>query len=428
MTDNRLRLLVVEDSEDDAQLVIRELRRGGYKVEYERVDTAPAMEAALASDSWDLIICDYSMPTFNAPKALEVLNRMERDIPFIIVSGTIGEETAVAALKAGAHDFLIKGNLARLLPAIQREMQDAEVRRERRQAERSLQESEAKFRRLVEHLPVVVYMNPANEANSTIYVSPRVETMFGYTQEEWLADPEFWLKTLHPEDQPDVLAKVDSAIQSGAPFDMEYRVIARDGHMVWVHDESILVRDTDDRPQFWQGIMLDITQQKQHEQELEAIAVMASILRTPKTLQEILNHLLDEALRLVSAETGSIWLYNPDTDQVYIEASRGWEDPRVQRYKRGEGVPGMVVDSGQEFVTHEFHSDQRLPESVRVRFPDGLGGACMPLHAAEKIVGAMLINVGLPRELTALELRVLGTLASIGGNTINSVNLYEQTV
>jgi PAS domain S-box-containing protein len=428
MNDKHLNLLVVEDSEDDAQLVGRELRRGGYEVEYKRVETAQDMEAALASHSWDLIICDYSMPSFSAPKALEVLKSMDRDIPFIIVSGTIGEETAVEALKAGAHDFLIKGNLARLLPAIQREIQDAEVRRERKRAEKSLLESEAKFRRLVEHLPAVVYMNQASAASSTIYVSPQIETMFGYTQEEWLADPEFWMKALHPEDHADVIKQVHASIQTGDPFDMEYRMVARDGRVVWVRDESILVHDTEGEPQFWQGILLDVTEQKQHEQELGAIAAMASILRTPKTLREILEHLLDEALRLVTAQAGSIWLYDPDTDRVYMEADRGWDKEKVPSYKRGEGVPGMVVESGQEFVSHDFHSDPRISESVRARIPEGFGGACMPLHAAEKIVGVMFINVALPRELTSLELRVLNTLASIGGNTINSMKLYEQTV
>jgi len=427
MTDRHLHLLIVEDSEDDAQLVIRELRRGGYEVDYERVETAQGMETALVSQSWDLIICDYSMPTFSAPKALQILKDADIDIPFIIVSGTIGEETAVAALKAGAHDFLIKGSLPRLLPAVQREIQDAETRRERRRAELSLQESEAKFRRLVEHLPAVVYMNPAIEASSTIYVSPQIETMLGYTPEEWLADPKLWQKTIHAEDQKAVLARVNAAIPRGEPFDMEYQMVARDGHVVWVRDQSILVRDAEDQPQFWQGIMLDITEQKQHEQELEAIAAMASILRTPKTLKDILDHLLDEALRLISAQAGSIWLYDPDTDTVHMEANRGWHEASVVPYKRGEGVPGMVIESGQEFVTQEFHSDPRLSESIRARIPEGFGGACMPLHAAEKIVGVMFINVALPRELTPLELRVLNTLASIGGNTINSMKLYEQT-
>jgi PAS domain S-box-containing protein len=428
MTNKHLRLLVVEDSEDDAQLIIRELRRGGYGVDYQRVETAQGMETALASQFWDLILCDYSMPAFSAPKALELLKSMDKDIPFIIVSGTIGEETAVAALKAGAHDFLIKGNLPRLLPAVQREIRDAEVRRERRRAERSLQESEAKFRRLVEYLPAVVYMNPADDASSTIYISPQIETMFGYTPEEWLADPKLWQQRIHAEDRPEVIAKAEAVILSGEPFDMEYRMVARDGHEVWVRDQSILVRDAEGQPQFWQGIMHDITAQKHREQELEAIAAMASILRTPKTLREILERLLDEAIRLVSAQAGSIWLYDPDTDKVYMEANLGWDEASVSSYRRGEGVPGMVVESGQEFITREFHSDPRISASVRARIPERFGGVCMPLHAAEKIVGVMFINVALPRELTSLELRVLNTLASIGGNTINSMKLYEQTV
>jgi len=275
METKHLHLLIIEDSEDDALLVIRKVRQGGYNVEYERVETAQGMEDALASHSWDLIICDYSMPSFSAPKALDVLKSTGRDIPFIIVSGTIGEETAVAALKAGAHDFLIKGNWARLLPAIERELREAEVRRERKQAERSLQESEAKFRRLVEYLPAVVYMNPAVNADSTTYVSPQIEEMMGYIPEEWLAEEDFWKKRIHPEDRQAVLAQVDSAIQSGEPFDMEYRTIHRDGRVIWIRDKSILVYDEQNHPQFWQGIMLDITEQKQHEQELEAIAAMA---------------------------------------------------------------------------------------------------------------------------------------------------------
>jgi PAS domain S-box-containing protein len=428
MTNKHLQLLVVEDSEDDAQLVIRELRRGGYEVEYERVETAHGMETALASQSWDLVICDYSMPTFSAPRALQILKDADIDIPFIIVSGTIGEETAVAALKAGAHDFLIKGSLPRLLPAVQREMQDAETRRERRRAERSLQESEAKFRRLVEHLPAVVYMNAATEANSTIYVSPQIETMLGYTPEEWLADPKRWQQAIHAEDQQAVLARANAAILNGEPFDMEYQMVARDGHVVWVRDQNTLVHDVEGLPQFWQGIMLDITEEKQHAQELEAIAAMAAILRTPKTLREILNHLLDEALRLISAQAGSIWLYDPDTDTVQMEANRGWQEARMFSNKRGNGSSGRPVEGGQEFITKEFHNDPRISESMRARIPAGFGGACMPLHAAEKIVGVMFINVTLPRELTPLELRMLNTLASIGGNTINSMKLYEQTV
>src|SRR5215207_7579218 len=135
----QLRILLIEDSEDDARLVLREVQRGGYEVEFERVETAEAMRSALARQAWDLIICDFSLPRFSAPKALELLKDSDFDLPFIIVSGTIGEESAVNALKAGAHDFIIKGNFARLIPAIQRELKEAEVRRERMERERELE-------------------------------------------------------------------------------------------------------------------------------------------------------------------------------------------------------------------------------------------------------------------------------------------------
>ncbi len=141
-----LRLLLIEDSEDDAMLLLRELKRGGYKPTFERVDTPTAMLTALSKQTWELIICDYCMPEFSAPLALKLLQETGLDLPFIIVSATIGEDTAVAAMKAGAHDYIIKGNLTRLVPAIERELREAEIRLARKQAEEqikaSLQEKE----------------------------------------------------------------------------------------------------------------------------------------------------------------------------------------------------------------------------------------------------------------------------------------------
>jgi putative nucleotidyltransferase with HDIG domain len=134
----QLRVLFVEDSPDDVELSLRELQRGGFEVEYERVQAADPMRRALERQPWDLVLCDFSMPGFDAHAALDILEASGQDLPFIIVSGTIGEETAVAALKAGAHDFLVKGSLARLVPAIQRELKDAQERRERKRAEQAL--------------------------------------------------------------------------------------------------------------------------------------------------------------------------------------------------------------------------------------------------------------------------------------------------
>jgi two-component system cell cycle sensor histidine kinase/response regulator CckA len=137
-----LRVLLVEDSPDDAQLILRHLERGGYAVASERVDSADAMIKALERHPWDLVICDYSMPHFSGTDALKLLRHKGSDAPFIFVSGTIGEDTAVSALKLGAQDYVMKGNLERLIPAIQRELRELGERRERTRLENRLQQLE----------------------------------------------------------------------------------------------------------------------------------------------------------------------------------------------------------------------------------------------------------------------------------------------
>lgn len=135
MSTPRLRVLIVEDSEDDTELMLRELRRGGHELTYERVDTPEAMRAALKRETWDVIVADHVMPHFDSLDALTISQKSNLDLPFIIVSGVIGEDTAVAAMRAGAHDYIMKGNLARLGPAIERELRDSDVRLARRKAE-----------------------------------------------------------------------------------------------------------------------------------------------------------------------------------------------------------------------------------------------------------------------------------------------------
>jgi light-regulated signal transduction histidine kinase (bacteriophytochrome) len=143
-----LQVLVVEDSEDDTALVMETLKESGYEPVYQRVETLEEMETALRQQQWDLVISDYTMPCFGAPGAMQLIKQAGLDIPFIIVSGSIGEETAVAAMKAGAHDYLMKDNLSRLTPAIEREIQEAARRREHRQIELAHRRSEEEIKKL----------------------------------------------------------------------------------------------------------------------------------------------------------------------------------------------------------------------------------------------------------------------------------------
>jgi DNA-binding NtrC family response regulator len=153
-----LRALIVEDSEFDAQMMVSMLRKGGYDVSFERVETAEQLRRALHERAWDMILADYNLPEFDAPAALKILQETGFDLPFIIVSGGIGEDIAVSAMKAGAHDYLMKGNLNRLVPAVERELREAANRASQREAKRALQESELRYRLLWENSPDAVIL------------------------------------------------------------------------------------------------------------------------------------------------------------------------------------------------------------------------------------------------------------------------------
>jgi PAS domain S-box-containing protein len=270
-----VRVLLVEDSENDAMLLLRELRRGGYKPLSQRVCTPEHMEGALrAADAKDepfqVVISDYYMPRFSAPDALKLLRELGYDLPFIVVSGKIGEDAAVEIMKAGANDYLTKENMSRLCPAFERELREAEVRRDRERAEKELVRSEDRFRHLVEQIPAVTYVQEPIDSDTPkaiTYMSPQYEAMLGYPSKKEILDEEHWLRVLHPEDRERVLAEELRTDQTGEPYRIEYRQIARDGRVVWVRDEATLIRDEEGNSLYWLGVQYDITERKRAEEE-----------------------------------------------------------------------------------------------------------------------------------------------------------------
>jgi PAS domain S-box-containing protein len=180
---NPIKVLVIEDNEDDALLEISELRRGGFNIEFERVDTREALKAALEK-RWDFILSDYAMPRFSGIDALEMLKETGKDVPFILISGTIGEETAVNAMKAGANDYIMKDRLNRLVPAFTRELREAESRQEKRQTEGAIQFERILLRTLIDNLPDYIYVKDA-ECRIILANKSCIEFM-GYTSEAGL--------------------------------------------------------------------------------------------------------------------------------------------------------------------------------------------------------------------------------------------------
>ncbi len=184
-----LRLLIIDDDDNDERLIVRELRRSGYQVSWERVDTAASLENALRKN-WDVVTCDWVMPAFSAPEALNILSQHEAACPVIIVSGQAAEEVAVTAMKAGACDVVSKWNLVRLGPAIERELREAAARRAGRRAEKALKLSELRYRRLFESAKDgIIIMNA--DSGRIIDANPFLLKLLDYRLEE-LVGQELW--------------------------------------------------------------------------------------------------------------------------------------------------------------------------------------------------------------------------------------------
>ncbi len=230
-----LRVLLVEDSEADAGLILRELAQRGYAPVSKRIEDAASMRAALAEGAWDVVLSDWAMPTFSAPDALRILKEHSLDIPFIIVSGSIGEETAAEAMRAGAHDFVLKDRLARLTPCVARELREIESRRQAtaalRRSEDQRRSDEARYRALIERSADLISLQGLD--GTFLYMSPAVETILGYVPAQFVGQSA--LSLVHSEDRDAVAAAMET-IRSDASRSakVEFRAIHRDGSTRWL--------------------------------------------------------------------------------------------------------------------------------------------------------------------------------------------------
>ncbi|MBT1076955.1 SpoIIE family protein phosphatase [Geobacter grbiciae] len=407
-----LRVLIIEDSEDDALLILLELRKGGYEPEYVRVETPEAMMEAIAGRQWDIALSDYVLPRFSGIDALNIWRQSGFDAPFIIVSGKIGEDTAVGAMRAGANDYFIKGNISRLVPAIQRELKEAELRRKKREAEEALLTSELRYRRLVAAVTDYIYTVEVRGGNVVAtYHGPGCAAVTGYGPEEFKGDPFLWYRMIHEEDKQRVTEQTQQLLEGEDIPSMEHRIIHKDGSIRWVRNTIVPRYDELGGLAAYDGLIADITARKTAEIELGLrsaalnAAANAIVISDPGGrviwVNPAFTNLTGYTLEEIAGRGLGILKSGVHGEEFYrdlwetIRAGKVWRGEMINRRKDGSLYPEAqtitpVVDEAgvvrhyvaiKEDVTERKRAQEALLENARM--------SC-DMELARQIQGALL--------------------------------------
>ena len=269
-----LRVLVLEDNAMDAEMVIHALCRAGFDPEWKRVETEADFLAALDT-SPELILSDYALPQFDGLRAAILLREHGLDIPFILISGTIGEDAAVEAMRHGAADYLLKDRITRLGPAVERALEAKRLRGEQRQAEKEKQKSDERFRELAETIEEVFWISDPDKLR-ILYVSPAYEKIWGRSCQSLYDQPHTWVVAIHSEDRERVRHAATTR-QAEGNYDEEYRIVRADGGVRWIHDRAFPVRNAAGQVERIVGVARDITAHRQVEEQFRQAQKMEAI-------------------------------------------------------------------------------------------------------------------------------------------------------
>jgi PAS domain S-box-containing protein len=313
----------------------------------------------------------------------------------------------------------------------------------RKQAEEALRDAEARYHALVEQLPAIIYIVEFGKVNRTIYISPQVEWLLGFSQAEWLADADLWIKQLHPDDRDRVLAEVRRRDARGEPLDLEYRVLTRDGRVLWIRNQTTLVRDETGRIRYSQGIMLDITERKQTEEalrlrmeQLSALGQAAQAVTASLELNQVLTEIVSSASKVVGADYTSVVLVDEAGHMSQsAENLPGVPSlmPSLEHRIRDEGFTSWIVRSHRAVVIDEIGEDgtvspdpgEGAPRTANPYLVEaGIRSfASLPLIVKGRLLGVLYVHSLRPRAFHD-QLPLLSTFANYAAIALENARLY----
>jgi PAS domain S-box-containing protein len=385
------RVLIVEDDPDDARLIVTRLHRGGLDLAVDIVTTAEQFRAALRDHPPDLVLSDYNLPSFTAEEALQLLRERLGDVPFILVSGQVGEEKAAAMMKAGASDFVLKDRTSRLVPAVQRELRDADERRQRRAAEAALRESEQRFRLLAEHAIDIIFRFRLQPERGLEYISPAITAITGHEPADVYADPSLLVAIVDEEDRE---AFKTSWLQP-RPAPLIVRAHHPDGRQLWIEQRAILITDASGAPIAVEGTLRDVTEQQRLDHELRQAERLDSLGHLAGGIAHDFNNLLAIITAYASDITdalGESHPSHPDIVRISHAAERAAALTRqLLIFSRLEPSQPEVLDLNQVVADTEQLLQRTIGEDIT--FTTDLGPDLPPVMIDRSKLEQVIVNL-----------------------------------
>ena len=422
----QLRILLLDDSANDAELQVLELKRGGSDIIHSIVESEKSFVAALREFAPDVILSDFSMPGFDGMGALALARTICPDTPFIFVSGTIGEESAIDALRSGATDYVLKSNLLRLSSAVERAAREGKERAARRKAERELEALRERLRSIVSTLPDVVW-SVAVPSREILYVSPATSTVFGRTQKEFYESRTLWGELIHPEDRPRMMALLQNAV-TGETFEAEYRIVKAGGEVRWIQGRGRFADDAAGNVARMDVISRDVSERRERERKLTQLSRVHAVLsgiNSAIVRVRSRDELFRDACRIAvgAGEFRMAWVGVVDGDAMRVKPVAWDGDVRdffenaplalTETRPGGPSLVGQAVRGKVAVISNDAQNDPQrmMKKECMERGINSL--AALPLMVGGEAVGVLTLYAG---ELGFFDSEEMKLLVDLAGN------------